>query len=96
MGKEKCKNCRCGWGWLPWKLLLARQDAQQPEHLAVSKGISCVLYPLGQVLKWAPLEDFYNRDCQSSPSNHTTKTRDNWQPGLGADLLHVHRFKRYS
>lgn len=50
-------------------VLPARQDAQQPEHLAVSKGISCGLYPLGlpQALRWASLGNFYNRDCQSKP-----------------------------
>lgn len=45
MGKEKQKIAELGGGVVIVTALLARQDAQQPEHLAVTKGTSCGLYP---------------------------------------------------
>ena len=60
--------------------LPARQGAQQPEHLAYPRGhpVASTLWDSAMGTRWASLEDFYYRGCQSSPSKHATMTRDIW------------------
>lgn len=68
-------------------VLPARQDAQQPEHLAISKGISCGLYPPGLCLKHSDghLWEIYTTEAaKANPSNQATMAKDNWQLAVGA------------
>lgn len=52
MGREKQKIVEFGGGGIVMVTALpAKLDAQQPEHLAVSKGTSWGLYPQGLCLR---------------------------------------------
>jgi len=59
--------------------LPARQSAQQPEHLAISKGPSCGLYLWGLCLRppdghlW---KIFTTEAATATPSSHITMTKD--------------------